>query len=112
MDPLPPEEQFRQPGALDHDKFRSRWSGHHILAYVLFGMLGLAIVAGLYYHQVSSLTNNYVAPEHKSADTSAWKTYTNNKFGYEFKYPTGHTIYSGINQNTETFIAATSSDSK
>lgn len=112
MDPVPPEEQFRQPGALDHDKFRSRWSGHHILAYVLFGMLGLAIVAGLYYHQVSSLTNNYVAPEHKATDTSTWKTYTNNKFGYEFKYPSDHTIYSGINQNTETFIAATNSDSK
>jgi hypothetical protein len=69
----PPEEQFRQPGALEHGK--KNWLAlHHILAFILMGTLGLAIVAGAYYYQVSQnlsqnsilqyITQNKIQPPH------------------------------------------------
>lgn len=84
---LPPQEKYRQPGALDHDRMKTWWSGHHILAYVLFGLLGIAVVLGLYSHKLSQFSMNYVAPVHKQSE---WKTYTTPYF--TFNYPTDYEI--------------------
>lgn len=54
MDQLQPEEQFRQPGAYEHHK-KNWFAFHHLVAYALFGMLALAIVAFAYYWQVSQI---------------------------------------------------------
>lgn len=86
---IPPEQLYRQPGAYEHKK--NWFAFHHIVAYVLFGLLGLAIVAGAYYYQVSQYQPDITPPAHHPKqvvnDSNTWKTYTNNQFGFEFKYP-------------------------
>jgi len=41
-----------------------------------------------------------------------WKTYRNDKYSYEFSYPSDHTIYSGIIQNEPKFIIAKNNSDK
>jgi len=96
---IPPEEKFRQPGAYDHTK-KNWFALHHLLAYVLFGLLAVAIVAGTYIWQVSQ----YVQPIDfvKHDPTANWKTYTNSQFGFEFKYPADWKLHDSPNTKAST----------
>jgi hypothetical protein len=86
---IPPEHLYRQPGAWDHNKLKTWYTMHHVLAYVLFGMLALAIAAGILNYEVSNYTPIASQPvNHEKVDPTAdWKTYTNTEYGFEFKYP-------------------------
>lgn len=43
----------------------------------------------------------------QSDETENWKTYTNNKAGFSFKYPGDHTAYAGADQQKPALIPAT-----
>jgi hypothetical protein len=85
---IPPEELYRQPGAMPAKK---NWFAlHHLLAYVLFGLLAVLALIGTYYYQVVQFnSSDYQAPFHhpKTNTTSDWKTYTNSEYGFELKFP-------------------------
>jgi len=100
---IPPEEQYRQPGAFDHGK-KNWFALHHVLAFTLFGLLGVAIIIGAYYYQISKTTPEINSPAHHAkdgssqiGDTSDWKTYTNAEHGFEFEYPSNWELKNGSN---------------
>ncbi len=88
---IPPEQKFAQPGAVDHDKLKSWWTAHHVLAYIVLGLLVLAIASVVLYLQVNKSVPEYQAPEHHTNTNSSvpadWKTYSNTQYGFEFKSP-------------------------
>ena len=98
---IPPEEKFRQPGAFDHDRHKSWFTAHHILAYILFGMLGLAIVtSSLFYIQYRRTKLGFEPVVHHAATVSTdWKTYTNTQYGFEINFTDGWKGYKVINDN-------------
>lgn len=61
---------------------------HSVKALITVFILGLIAVASYYYFgtRQPNESNNSVA------DTSGWQTYTNAKYGYEFKYPKGGSV--------------------
>src|SRR3989338_8235327 len=68
---------------------------------VLVGTVVILIAIGGYFtwSKKSNNTNTpeSLLPEASQADTSNWKTYRNDKYGIEFKHPTGWYIYDGVN---------------
>ncbi len=63
------------------------FSKHMILGLVFVFAVAAASVAGIYYWQtVRQIPTSYAPIVHKDP-TADWKTYTNDKYGYEFKYP-------------------------
>jgi hypothetical protein len=97
---MPPEEQFRQPGAYDHGKFRRWWSLHHALAYTVIALAVLAFgVVGANYEMMSKVSTTYqpVAHEVKNIDPTAnWKTYTNSQYGFQIKIPQDWDSFPGV----------------
>ena len=61
---VPPEQRLKQPGAVDHEKLKSWFSLHHVLAYVLILFFIFAIVAVAYYYQVSNSAPETPSPAH------------------------------------------------
>jgi uncharacterized protein (UPF0333 family) len=54
--------------------------------------------------------NQDMMEDRVGADTMAgWKTYTNTKYGFEFKYPADHTAYSSV-ENDQLISASTTAD--
>jgi len=71
-----------------------------LVALALLALIVTAIVAGLDSKMDFLWGNNHVAsstPE--TIDTSDWKTYRNEEYGFEFKYPEGWNIYSQTFKN-------------
>lgn len=56
-----------------------------LLGYIFIILAGLAIVSGLYYWQVTRL--EFPEPVKHQNEAANWKTYTNTKYGFEFRYP-------------------------
>ncbi|HTL39217.1 MAG TPA: carboxypeptidase regulatory-like domain-containing protein [Methylomirabilota bacterium] len=66
---------------------KTNWfSSHHFLAYIFVISAIGAIVSVLYYRQVANQYIDTTPITHKDA-TANWKTYTNDKYGFSFKYP-------------------------
>ena len=58
---------------------------------------------------ISESTSSAVYPAPSGAgDMANWKTYTNTKTGYQFKYPSNHTAYSEVDQKKPVLIPALS----
>ncbi len=55
---------------------------------------------------LSRLQNPLITPTPAADETASWKTYTNTKYGYEFKYPTDHTAFTSIDQKKPALIPA------
>jgi hypothetical protein len=85
---IPPEEMYRQPGAFEHGK-KNWFALHHVLAFLLFGLLAAATVMGVYLWQVSQFTTGIPTVFHhaKKDPTADWKTYTNSQYSFEIQYP-------------------------
>jgi hypothetical protein len=62
------------------------WINKHLLLGILFVVLALAaIVSAIYYWQTAGSRIDVQLPVHKD-QTANWKTYTNDQYGFEFKY--------------------------
>ncbi len=86
MDTPNPAPKFETPPAsLDPKK---SWFGmHKVLGIVFLLAAAGAAVAGVYYWQtVRNLPTSYQPIVHKDP-TASWRTYTNEQYGFEFKYP-------------------------
>lgn len=79
-------------------------------ANVLITIVALALIAGgIYYWQKNKLVTPSeepivdnqppAAPVPDNDETKDWKTYRNEKYGFEFKYPAGHTPYSAVEKD-------------
>jgi hypothetical protein len=81
----PSEEQFAP---------KKNWfSAHRILGYVFLIVVAAAIIAGMYYWQtVSNMPQNVEPPVPHQDETANWQTYTNDQYGFEFKYPNDWTL--------------------
>lgn len=65
---------------------------YKVLGYIFITAVMAATVSLLYYVNVkNSVPENVLLPVHKDA-TANWKTYTNDKYGFEFKYPQEWTV--------------------
>ncbi len=63
-------------------------SSHKILGVVFVVAVIAAASSALYYFNVSkSIPATVDLPVHKQASTADWKIYTNDQYGFEFKYP-------------------------
>jgi len=68
---------------------------YKILGYIFIIVVGLAIIAGLYYWQtVRQIPANIPMPVHQDA-TANWKIYTNTQYGFEMKIPQNLTATNG-----------------
>ncbi|MEO8065324.1 MAG: hypothetical protein ABI643_00520 [Candidatus Doudnabacteria bacterium] len=84
-----------QPPPLELGPHKS-WFARHIMSEILGILLFGAIAAGAYYYQVSQSEPVIIPPvHHEKVDTMAnWKTYTNDQYGFSFKYPNDSTMSS------------------
>jgi hypothetical protein len=88
---LPPEEQFRQPGAVDHEKMGSWFNAHRVLVYIVLVLLAALIVIGVFYYQSLVKTSVTDSPMHHD-DVASWKTFTAPE-KYTFKYPNNFFVF-------------------
>lgn len=83
--------------------------------------LSLIVGGGAYYLgttknskqiQTQPIVTNQNNKQNETANTDSieanWKTYTNTKYSFEFKYPGDHTAYTSTDQNKPALIPATS----
>src|SRR5260221_13554848 len=99
MDNQPPEIKYQQPGALDHEKAKSWFSMHKVLAYILLGLLILAGVGvGLYYKIDSSIPEKVPYGGHH---VKSGLVYTNDQYGFSIDLPQSWVGYAVLNSQWE-----------
>ena len=93
----PSEEQFTP---------KKNWlSAHHILGYIFLIVVAAAIIAGMYYWQtVSNMPQDVQAPVAHQDETANWQTYTNDQYGFEFKYPSNWALQAPQNSQNPVSI--------
>lgn len=57
--------------------------------------------------EIDNLKSQIEQLRQSEIDTSGWKIYQNDEYGFEFKYPNDHTIFNAINESNQSFIHAT-----
>jgi hypothetical protein len=103
-DPQNPNEIFKPVPGIHKDWF----SSHHVLGFVLLGVPFIAVVAWLYFMMQigSSVDISPVQHQAKKDQTVNWKVYSNNEYGFEFKYPDGWAVeVSGSDLHLDSAIA-------
>lgn len=71
----------------------------------------MAVAGGAGYFAIKKnagkVVQNPAAQEQKTDETASWKTYVNEYYGFEFKYPASHTVFETANQEKQVLIPAT-----
>src|SRR6266540_1104220 len=90
-----PTEVELQPNSLSSQSLKKEGFWHRHLLAVLISILLVTATIGIVYYIFSSVTQvETTGPVHhaKIDSTSDWKTYTNELYGFEFRYPSKYPI--------------------